>query len=133
MNGKLIDFYSGFEGDGEVIIYGADTISIWDGYIDPILGVLLKVENDYREDGAAFGIVYDWVTCTGWNGITFDKHLVMNLEDEIYAFSQFDITLLDEMEYNGRWKQKIIDVHKAILELFIDAQEKNIDVYIQDS
>ena len=42
MEGNLIDFFSGFEGEGEVRIYGINAISIWDGYFDFIMERLLN-------------------------------------------------------------------------------------------
>ena len=132
---NLIDFYSGFEGEGEVRIYGDNTvISIWNGYFDPIMGVLFEIEKAYREDASAFGVVAEYTTCTGWSGITNGKHKINNLDDEIYAFSQFDSSMLERINdhMNDHWKSKIISVHKAILELLKSAHEKNIDVYIED-
>ena len=133
MSGKLIDFYSDFEGEGEVRIYGTDTLSIWDGYFDPIMAVMLEIEVSYR--GAAFGIVADFHTCAGWSSIQGGKHKVLNINEEIHAFSQFDCKKLDNTEYSkidNEWKQKIINVHTAILELLSDAQKNNLDVFIED-
>lgn len=133
MTGKLFDFYSGFEGEKEIRLYGINTLSIWDGYFGPIMDVLLDQENVYLD--SAFGIVAEWVTLTGWCDIFSEKRKVLNLDDEIFAFSQFDFGKLKNVEFDymdDEWKQKINNVQLAILELFIDARNKNCEVYIEE-
>lgn len=51
---KEIDFYSGFEGEPSVVLYGNDeVIYIWNGYFTPIMDIMLEVE--VNEFGSAFG------------------------------------------------------------------------------
>lgn len=135
MSDKIIDFYSGFEGETEIRLYGNYVLSIWSGYFDPIMEVLLKIENRYKEDGSAFGIVAEWTTLTGWCSWDAKKEKIRNLEEEIYAFSQFDLKELEGEEYNyisKKWKQTIKEVSAAIVKLLKEAKENNTEVYIEE-
>lgn len=135
MSDKIIDFYSGFEGETEIRLYGNYVLSIWSGYFDPIMEVLLKIENRYKEDGSAFGIVAEWTTLTGWCSWEAKKEKIRNLEEEIYAFSQFDLKELEGEEYNyisKKWKQTIKEVSAAIVKLLKEAKENNTEVYIEE-
>lgn len=129
---EVIDFYSGFEGEKEIRIYSNNVVlSIWDGYFSPIMEILLEVENNYKD--SVFGIVAEWTTLTGWCGIDDRKTKIQNLNDEIKAFSKFDINILESKKYSyitDDWKKEINNVHKAILKLLKNAEKNNIDVYI---
>ena len=131
---EIIDFYSGFEGEKEIRIYVNNTVlSIWDGYFSPIMEVLLKVENNYKD--SAFGIVAEWTTLTGWCNSNGKKTKIQNLKDEIEAFSKFDMNMLERKEYiylTNDWKKEIYNVHKEILKLLRAAKENKLDVYIEE-
>lgn len=132
MIAKCIDFYNGFEGEKEIKLYGMETLSIWDGYFTPIMQALFNIE--IAEKGSAWGIIKEWQTCTGWCDIFSEKTKIQNLDDEINIFSKFNIIHLENTEYNDisdDWRQKILEVNHAILQLFSNAKENNCEVFIE--
>ena len=129
---KEIDFYSGFEGEPSVVLYGNDeVIYIWNGYFTPIMDIMLEVE--VNKFGSAFGMVAEWHTCTGWCEDS-SKCKVENLDAEIDAFSRFDWEKFNKPQYehiNDDWKNVCRKVHEEMLKLFKKAKEQEFDVYIE--
>lgn len=130
---KIIDFYSGFEGESEIQLSGPYTIWIWDGYFSPLMDVLLQIENTYRD--SAFGIVAQWAALTGWCDIYSRKTKIDNLEEEAEAFSKFTDKSLESQEFSHmsrEWKEKVVEVQQEIIRLFQSAREQGLDVFIEE-
>lgn len=130
---KIIDFYSGFEGETEINIYSSNIqLKIWNGYFEPIMNILFDLEIAYL--GKTFGIVSQWNTCTNWAG-DFEKTKIDDLDREIAIWHKVDLSKLDDKKYHyisDEWKEEIKKVFLAILALFENAKLKGETVYIEE-
>lgn len=62
---KKIDFYSGFEGEKEIVICSSDIeLRIWDGYFELMMEILFDLELACFEE--AFGLAAQWCICKDW-------------------------------------------------------------------
>ena len=128
---EIIDFYTGFEGDGEVILY-ADNMQLhmWDGYFDPIMLVVFYKELEQYEE--VFGIVREYQTCTGWCDIHADKVLVEYPEKELEFLEAVDIEKgLEQYEpsMSDSYKEEVIKVFHVIIDFFRRAEGT---IYIEE-
>lgn len=98
---QFIDFYCGFNGEGEVILYADNgEMHIWDGYFGPIMNCALDKEvAEYKE---AFGVVAQYQTCTGWCDVSADKTVVESPEREL-AVLKFKGCWLRQMNFGNRF------------------------------
>ncbi|MBQ7775175.1 MAG: hypothetical protein IJ379_04555 [Lachnospiraceae bacterium] len=128
---RVIDFYTGFEGEEEIILY-ADNLELhmWDGYFDPIMDVVFDAELERYEE--AFGVVREYQTLTGWYGITAGKTLVENPEKELAMLEAVDIRKgleLHRPDMDTGYKEDIIKVYEAMLDFYRQAEGS---IYIEE-
>jgi len=128
---KIIDFYCGYNGEAEVILYADnEEMHIWDGYFNPIMDCALAKEvAEYKE---AFGVVAQYHTCTGWCDVSADKTIVMAPERELEVLKSLDITgYVNSYRSNMSqdYKKEVIEVHDALVKFFREA--KGV-VYIEE-
>jgi len=118
-----VDFYTGFEGEGEVrFICQSDekkySISIWEGYFFDIMNALLS--NLKELNIKPTGIVYCYQTQTGW----YDESPWL-LEDLDITSNYFELILK-----NAGFDEKREGILAAIIELLNYARVNNLCVYI---
>lgn len=128
---QFIDFYCGFNGEGEVILYADNgEMHIWDGYFGPIMNCALDKEvAEYKE---AFGVVVQYQTCTGWCDVSADKTVVEAPERELAVLKSLDIEdYLNRYRANMEeyYKKEVVEVHEALVKFFREA--KGV-VYIEE-
>ncbi|MBO5031691.1 MAG: hypothetical protein J6D08_07370 [Lachnospiraceae bacterium] len=130
-NDQKIDFYSGFEGEREIVLY-ADNIElhIWDGYFAPIMNIALDKEiEEYTE---AFGVAGQYQTLTGWCGAGAERSIIKFPQKELVVLEKLDIAESLECfqaELSEDYKKDIIQVYKALVDFFKQAEGI---VYIED-
>lgn len=120
---KIInDYYSGFEGEGEIQFIhlhsngDESVIRIWDGYFDDIM------EQFEPEGNGWTGLAYYYNLCEGWNDSSPWK--IPDVHDALRQFKGLRIK-------NMRFKES----HKVLSEIFnllTKALEQNEDVWIAD-
>lgn len=128
---KIIDFYCGYNGEAEVILYADnEEMHIWDGYFIPIMNCALAKEvSEYKE---AFGVVAQYQTCTGWCDVSADKTVVEAPERELAVLKSLDIEgYLNRYRANMEefCKKEVVEVHEALVNFFREA--KGV-VYIEE-
>lgn len=118
--GKVTDFYTGYEGEPEIIFYfensdGQQTqLKAWIGYFDSIMSAVQPAENGWK------GLSYYYHTDTGW----FEKTpwRIPDLEEVLKNIQNINITNLDK---------KTLSFYQNLCELFHQAKLINKEVWIE--
>ncbi len=127
---KMIDFYSGFEGEPEIVICSSNIeLRIWVGYFDPIMEILFDLELTCFNE--AVGIAAQWCICTDW----WEKTVIDHLDREISILQKVDLDKLNDEKYHyisDDWKSEIKEVFSKMLTLFENAKLHEEKVYIEE-
>ena len=116
------DFYSGFEGEGEIEFIrlcksgDKDIIRIWDGYFDDVMEKFEPVENGWT------GLAYYYNLCEGWN--TESPWKIPDVHD---ALKQLESIKNKNMRY-----EKSHEVLAEICNLLVEAVKQNEEILIAD-
>jgi len=98
---EVIDFYEGFEGEGEIQFIQANNsgskkiIRIWDGYFDDIMGKVTPDSNGWTSLAYCYHLVEGWYEETPWELLEIDKALqqLNSTENSAFRFEKTHSTL----------------------------------------
>ncbi|WP_379140247.1 dihydroorotate dehydrogenase (quinone) [Paenibacillus sp. sgz500992] len=114
------DFYTGFEGEPEIIFYFQNSegqkvqIKAWIGYFDSIMAAIQPNENGWS------GLSYYYHTDTGWFEET--PWRIPDLGDALNGLQSVNKTELD---------QETLEVYRSIFELLHQAQSVDREVLVE--
>lgn len=116
----ITNFYTGFEGEPEIIFYFEDSeaqkvlLKAWIGYFDSIMAAIQPNENGWR------GLSYYYHTDTGW------------FEETPWRIPDLGDALIDLQSVNKtELEQETLLVYQSIFELLQKARSIDGEVWVQ--
>lgn len=117
---KIVDFYKGFEGSGEIIIFEKDNLNrisselhIWEGYWESFL-TLIPYDIDYHKDS----VMYNFLWVEGWK-----VDAVWECKRIVEFYNQLQAIL-------GHIQKDDIDPYMALLDILFSAIENNNRIFV---